>query len=150
MIDLFIIAEQSRKETSPANLSSHIDQDVKKRIVQIYYEWVNKSRSHDVFSMLRLVVPGSNFEKLTKKCKDSWKSGKELYYSFNSVEVEYTEKNQSDAVIYGNWEMHQGNGMSIYKGGFYSSAKPIDGNYYGDKWKLDEMTSNLHENWWKE
>lgn len=149
MIDLFILAALDRQQTNPTTLSSKIDKDVKKQIVRIYYDWVSKSRIHDIFSMLRLVVPISDFEKMTKKCKDSWDSGKELFYVFDSVEVEYTEKNPADAIIYGNWEMYQGNETPICKGGFYSSAKPIDGNFYGDKWMLNEITSNLNENWWK-
>ena len=150
MIDLFMLAALDRQKSNLTTLSCQIDKDLKKQIVQIYYDWVSKSRTHDIFSMLRLVVPSSDFEKMTIKCKDSWESGKELYYSFNSVEVEYTEKNPSDAIIYGNWELYQGQSVSICKGGFYSSAKPIDGKYYGNKWKLNDMTSNLNENWWKE
>lgn len=125
-----------------------IEGKIRETIVDVYYKWAEKSRQHDYYGMLALVVPGSSMEGATNVCKDQWDFGNEFSYSFNSVNVGLLEESPPKAYVRGNWTRYQ-NDPPPREGGFYGFSIPIDGDYEGENWKLNGMNWSHEINWWK-
>jgi len=148
LICVFLVVSCSKKDKG-TNSTPDPTEEIKNRVEKLYTDWARFSRLHAYSSMLSLVVPNSNFEGMSNTCNEQWGRGEEFYYVFTSVEVDYVSQDPIEMNVHGNWEMHQGPSVPVYKGGFYSNAWPIDGEFEGHNWKLDGMNMNLDENWWK-
>lgn len=136
-------------ETSPTNSSSDNDSNansndngILQQVYNMYFEWAQMSRNHNYEGMLSLCYPGGNFEGRTNVCKSQWDMNTESYYTFDTVEIIDVYKNPPSITVRGNVTDYQGPGNPSFYNGFYSSAKPLDGNFYSNTWKLDGINSN--------
>ena len=141
------------KPTATIDSGKSKDDEVIEQIIDNYYDWARFSQLKDYGGMMKLVAPQSNFEGGTKVCKEIWDAGDSAYYEFSSVGVCYTTKQPPVAYVYGNYTFYQRGVVhespwTVEEGGFASSSFPEDGEYYGNKWKLDGINLNAGQDWW--
>lgn len=105
-------------ENNPTNSGGNNEDAVKQHIVNQYYGWAAKSRAHDYYGMVDLVMSGSNMSGATNLCKSKWDEGQEHCYAFSDVHVDLLTENPADSWVMGNYIHYQEFGEPFY-GGFY-------------------------------
>ena len=153
ILSTIVIVPMGCQEATTEPEVSVTDEYVIEQVIDNYYGWARLSRNKDYNGMINLVAPQSSFEGATGVCKDMWDMGGDFYYEFSSVDVQYTQEKPPEAVVYGNWLLYQRPANTgspvINEGGFYSDSYPVDGEFYGDEWRLDGINWNKDKNWWK-
>jgi hypothetical protein len=117
---LFLVLLIGCNKENPTELNQPVNNDAEYAIVKLQYVyWASASKSHNYSNMKSLVAPGSNFDRATDVCKETWDSGGQLYYVFSNLKV--IEFYETSAAVDGNWKMIQGTDPNYnYSGTFQS------------------------------
>lgn len=152
LVGIALIYGCSKDEEAPTSPSGNDLDAIEQQIVDKYYDWAAYSRSHNYNGMMNLVIPGSNMAGATNVCKSAWDEGNELNYAFYDVGIDgFDEDLPYYAYVWGNYTLYQyfGEPAEPSNGGFYGTAMPYDGEFYGDNWRLNSMNWNLEWDWWE-